>query len=322
MRQLLVGALLVSATAVAGPKDPKLAHQKLVAAEEAEHKGDADAARGHAADAKAQWTAAETAYRQALDASDDVTIDYSLAIVEDKLGHPADAYKHLQIVARADVKPDLMKKVQTKIDDVASRIGIVKLTVRPDGTQVSVGGNVVGTTPLADPLVLAPGTYTINLTAQGYQPKNVELKVLAGSEIERKDKLDAVPVAIATKIQEPPAAPPPAKRVSYVPLIVGGTVTFGLIVTATFTGIAAIHQHDIYVDPATDETDRKQAQSTGRLEAHLTDGFIVGAVAAAAATASWYYYQKVTSATESPSKVAVAPWVQPDASGLVVAGSF
>jgi hypothetical protein len=323
--RLFVGALATLAVATlagaAPAKDPKLAHQKLAAAQDAERRGDTDAAHGHAGDAKTQWTNAVADYQQAIAAGDDVTVNYALAVVEDKLGHHADAYKHLQIVAKADgVKPDLMKKVQAKLDDITAKVGTVKLTVSPDGAQVSVAGTVVGTSPLADPLVLAPGNYTVTLSAPGYQPKDAELKVQAGSESEHKIVLDAIPIATTTRIQEPPPTPRPHET-SYVPLFIGGGVTLGFAVAATLTGLAAIHQHDVYVDPTTGATDRTNAQSTGRLEAHVTDACIVGAIAAAAVTAGWYYFT-AANAPESPSKVGVAPWVQPDASGLVVAGSF
>jgi hypothetical protein len=130
--------------------------------------------------------------------------------------------------------------------------------------------------------------------------------------------LEAVPITVAAGVHEaPPPAPPPATR-SYVPLIIGGGVTLGFAVAATLTGIAAIHQHDTFVDPST--VDRGPAQSTGRLEAHLTDGFIVGAVVAAAVTAGWYYFKWPGS--ETSAKVGVVPWVQSDAGGMVAAGSF
>jgi hypothetical protein len=320
-------ASLVGVAAAAPAKDPKLARQRLSAAHEAERRGDADAARGKASEANAQWANAAAAYQDALDASDDVAVSYELAVVEDKLGRDADAYKHLQLVAKADgVKPDLMKKVQAKLDDVSAKIGTVKLAVTPDGAQVSVGGNAVGTTPLPEPLVLAPGTYTISFAAPGYQPKDIELKVLGGSEIERKVPLEPVPVATTTHVIERPEREPEQRPMettrSYVPLAIGGAATVGFIVTASITGVAAIHHHDAFVDPSTSASERSYAQSRGRLDAHLTDGFLVGAVLAAAVTVGWYYFSWPGATKETPSKVSLAPWVQPDAGGLVAAGSF
>ena len=70
--------------------------------------------------------------------------------------------------------------------------------------------------------------------------------MIAGSEIERKVTLDAGSRRRSrpheSRSRRPHRRQP--KR-SYVPLIVGGSVTFAFVVTATFTGIAAIHQHDM-----------------------------------------------------------------------------
>ncbi|HEX4455728.1 MAG TPA: PEGA domain-containing protein [Kofleriaceae bacterium] len=318
MRSLGLALVLVLAGSAVGAPGP--GHQKLVAAQEADKKGDVDAARGRTADARAQWTTAAAAYQAAIDAGDDIAINVALAGVEDKLGRFGDAYKHLQLVAHANMKPDVMKTVQNKLDDLSSRVGTVKLTIVPDGAQVAIAGNSVGTSPLVDPLLLAPGNYTATVTAQGYQPRDVELKLQAGSEIDKKVTLEAVPIAVATAVHEAPPPPAPRPRPSYVPLYIGGGVTLGFAVAATLTGIAAIHQHDTFVGSATDATDRKDAQSTGRLEAHLTDGFIVGAVAAAAVTAGWYYFKG--GGSHETAKVGVAPWVQSEVGGMVAAGSF
>jgi PEGA domain len=314
-------ALVIALAALAGSAAaaPSPGHQKLVAAQDAEKKGDADAAHGRATDARVQWTAAATAYQAAIDAGEDIAVNVALAVVEDKLGRYTDAYKHLQLVASANIKPDVTKKAQIKLDDLSARVGTVKLTIVPDGAQIAIAGTTVGTSPLAEPLLLAPGNYTATVTAQGYQPKDVELKLQAGSEIDKKVTLEAVPIAVAGVHEAPPPAPPSPKP-SYVPLMIGGGVTLGFAVAATLTGIAAIHQHDTFVDPGTDAADRDHAQSTGRLEAHLTDAFIVGAIATAAVTAGWYYFKG--SSDHETAKVGVAPWVQSDVGGMIAAGSF
>ncbi len=108
----------------------------------------------------------------------------------------------------------------------------------------------------------------------------------------------------------------------------GATGVFAL--TATITGIAAISQHHAYTDPTFTASERSDAQSTGRRLAHITDLCWIGAIASAAFTAYWYMYKYkpaldaapgATPAREVP-KVDVIPWVQPDGSGLTVAGSF
>ena len=338
----LAGGAIAQPAAPAEPspaapaKDPQLARRWLAAAQQLVQKGDYDAAHGKAADAKTQYTNAVAAYGKAIAAGDDVTATYALALVEDKLGLAADAYKHLEVVAHAaGVKPDVLKKVQAKLDDVSSKVGTIALTVTPDGAQVTLAGAPVGDAPLHEPLVLVPGTYAISFSAPGYQPKDVELKVEAGSEAERKIALEPIVVAEGHIEESPPTAP--AARASpsasawalpRLPLIVGGSVTLAFAVAMTLTGVAAISQHDAFTDPTYSPAARASAQSTGRLEAHVSDACLVGVVAGAAFTGWWYVYRyrKASGARSETAhampKVDVTPWVQPDAGGLVAAGSF
>ena len=79
---------------------------------------------------------------------------------------------------------------------------------------------------MKEPLVLMPGTVTVSLTAVGYQPKDVEIKIEAGSESERKITLDPVPVVIKQVVKdEPEPEPVKPKPPSKLPLYIGAGVT-------------------------------------------------------------------------------------------------
>jgi hypothetical protein len=200
--------------------------------------------------------------------------------------------------------------------------------IAPAGATISRDGVVIGTAPLAAPLVFAPGKYTLTFAADGFQPKDLEVKIDAGSETERKVELEPVPVAFT-----PP--PPPSSREGHVapvprtaperwPLLVGAGATGGLAVTATITGILAVRRHSTYVAAASTSDQRASAKSSGQTLARVTDACLIGTVVGAAVTA--YYYLQVyrghASAHEEVTKVEVAPWVQPDTGGLVIAGKF
>src|SRR5262249_54365227 len=141
---------------------------------------------------------AVTAFQKAIESGDDVGVNYQLAIVEDKLGIDAAAYKHLKLVVdpNANAKPDIAKKAQAKLDEISAKIGVVTLTITPPGTQVRLTGEQFGERPRTEPLVFDPGTYTLSFSAVGFQPKDAEIKVEAGSESERKIELEAVPVVV------------------------------------------------------------------------------------------------------------------------------
>lgn len=311
-------------------KDPKVAKKWLQAGDQLIKKGDQLTKQNKLPEAQQQYENAVTAYQKAVEASDDVGLNYQLAIAEDKAGMTPDALVHLKLVLAAQgLKAALMKNAQKKLDELSMKVGIVALAITPDGTQVAIGDKQIGETPLAEPLVLMPGTHTVTLTAVGYQPRDVELKVEAGSESERTIALDPVPI-IVNKPQvedvEPIKVEPP-KGPSMVPLYVGAGATLGLAITATITGITAVRKHSWIVDPEVPPADREAAASSGKTLALVTDLCLVGAVGAAAFTAYWYQYRYRPARTaveqqQKQAKVDVVPWVQPQAGGLSVAGSF
>jgi hypothetical protein len=310
-------------------KDPKVAKKWQRAGDLLIRKGDQLMRQGKEPEAKQQYENAVTAYRKAIEASDDVTLNYQLALAEDKAGLSPDAMKHIKLVLAAQgVKADVMKKAQAKLDELSMKVGLVTLTVVPDGTQVSVEGQPIGEAPLSEPLVLMPGTHKVSLTAVGFQPKDVEIKVEAGSESERSIALEPVPVVTKPEPEEPmpePSVTP--KHPNMLPLYIGGGAAVGLTLVATVTGIIAIGKHSTYTDPDVSASERADAQSSGKTFAHITDICIVGAVGAAAFTAYWYqfkYRPQARALAERPAqaKVEVVPWVQPQAGGLTVAGSF
>jgi hypothetical protein len=311
-------------------KDPKLAKKWQRAGDQLMRKGDQLTKRGKDADAKQSYENAVTAYQKAIEAGDDVTLSYHLALAQDKAGMTAEAMKHLQIVVAAQgLRPAMMKNAQAKLDELSMKVGVVVLTIEPPGTQVSIEGNPIGEAPLAEPLVLMPGTHKVTFTAVGFQPKDLDLKVEAGSESERKIELEPVPVVSRPQIDEPEPAPiePTPPGPNKLPLYAGVGATGGLVLVATITGIIAIGKHGTATDGDAVPAVREDAKSSGKTLALVTDLCLVGAVGAAAFTAYWYRYKyrpkaRALAERQEQAKVDVVPWVQPQAGGLSVAGSF
>src|SRR5574338_1120246 len=114
-------------------KDPKVAKKWQRAGDILIRKGDYLTRKGKADDAKQQYSLAVTAYQHAVEASDDVTLNYYLAVAEDKAGLSTDAMKHVKLALAAEgIKPYLQKKAQTLLDELSMKIGIVKLNIKPD----------------------------------------------------------------------------------------------------------------------------------------------------------------------------------------------
>jgi hypothetical protein len=317
-------------------KDPVVAKKWITAGQMLMQMGDQAARQGNAAEAKTNYENAVTAYRNAMRASDDRALVLPLALAYEKAGDLPRALLTARtlVVAGlepgAGLKPEVVKKAQAKIDELSTKVGIVKLTIVPERTQVSIGDNRYGSSPLSEPLVLMPGTHVVTLAAVGYHPRNIELKIEAGLESERKIQLERVPTdtkqPVVPLAPERPGTPDPGP--SKVPLYLGGGAAIGLVMVAAVTGIAAVSVHGRY-EVSIDPGERLDLSSRGKTFAFVADLSLVGAVGAAAFTTYWYV-KKYKPAKDVPPersagvvpKVDVVPWVQSDAGGLTAVGMF
>jgi hypothetical protein len=313
-------------------KDPKEAKKWLAAAQTLVQKGLYYQSHNKPDDAKQQFTNAVTAYQKAIEAGDDVNVYFELAAVDEKLEKVDEAVKHLRVVTQAQtgVRPDVAKKAAAKLDELSAKVGVVTLVVTPDNTSITLGGAELGKSPLTAPLVLMPGTYTLAFAADGFQPKEAEIVVEAGSESERKIDLEPVKVIVEpARPVGPDEAPPPTTGPDKLPLYIGVGAAGAGVLGVTIFGIAAVVEHGTFVGKSTNKADRSDAQSNGKTFAVLADVSLGITVAAAGFTAYWYYkYKKAADKTEDHpatvgrAKIDVIPWVQSQGGGLGLAGSF
>ncbi len=324
-------------------KDPKLAKKWLLVGQQLMQKGSVFAANNRPDEAKASFENAVAAFQKARSAGDDVNVYVDIANAEERLGKLDLAVKHLRLVsgAKTGVRPDVAKKIAARLDDLSTKVGLVTLTVTPAGSSITLGGVELGMSPLPDPLVLMPGTYTLWFQADGYQPKEAEIKIEPGSEIERAIALDPVKVIVEPVKPAGSDADEGAeegsddrrKRAMVMPLYVGAGVTgAGVLGTGVF-GILAINRHAKFTAASTSPTDRAHARTSGQRFALLADVSLGTAAVAAGFTAYWYVYKykrflqkseerHVASLTNSETKIDVVPWVQPQSSGVMIAGWF
>lgn len=315
-------------------KDPRAAKTWIAAGKELTAKGDQLARRNKLDEAKTQWTNAATAYEKALAWGDDPNVYADLASVEEKLGKLDLAATHYQVLigTKAGVRPDVLKRATTRFDDLSTKVGLVTLVVKPEGTTISIAGVEVGKAPMATPLILMPGSYTVSFAADGFQPKDVEVKVDAGSESERTLELEAIKIMVeAPKPEDSPPAEPEVMLTapSKLPLYVGAGATVGFAAIGLVTGVLAVGKHGTFTDPASTTPERADAKSSGETLSVVTDVMLVGAVLSAGFTAYWYLArykpgrEKVDQrASRTRPKLEMAPWVQTDGGGFAVVGSF
>jgi hypothetical protein len=331
--------------AAAPVKDPKLAKKWLLAGQQLLQKGDGAARAKRTDDAKASYQNAVTAFEKSIEAGDDLNTYALLAEAEEKLGRFDLAAKHYRAVvkAQAGIRPDVLKKATAKLDDLTMQIGIVTLNVKPEGATITLSGTELGKAPLAEPLILMPGTYTVGFQAEGFEPREAELNIEAGSESERTIELEPVKIVVVApaKDDEQVERPKPPPEPSRLPLYAAGGAAVTLLGVATVTGILAVGRHGTFTSSDATPAEREDARSSGKTLALVTDLSLVGGLAAGGFAAYWYFV-KYRPAQQKPAeqrpaatsgvrgrrdgaqstKVDLLPWVQSGASGLTLVGEF
>jgi hypothetical protein len=134
-----------------------------------------------------------------------------MALAEQALGRWVDAERHLlEALAVAD-DPWIGKQratLEESLSEIRKHLGKIEVVGAPDGAEIVVSGNVAGVAPLASPLRVEVGSYTIEAKKPGYYP-GVRVITVESDGTSRCD-LAMKPI----EAPKPPAvtiAPPPPK---------------------------------------------------------------------------------------------------------------
>ncbi len=94
--------------------------------------------------------------------------------------------------------------------ELRARMGSLLVRGQPAGAEVFLDGRRVGTLPLGEASVLAPGTYRVEVRAPGHAPSSQSVTLRAGQDLELP--LSPAPVVVQTAAPAPtlPAPLPPA----------------------------------------------------------------------------------------------------------------
>ncbi|MBP8811192.1 MAG: PEGA domain-containing protein [Kofleriaceae bacterium] len=302
-------------------------------------KGDQLTRRKKIDDAAAQYERALAAYQKAYELVPNPQILFPIAVAEEKLGRWADAARDFRrfLVQVAEPDPALKADAERRLEAAKIHVGVLTLVVEPEGTAVTLDGAPLGVTPLADPLFLPAGEYTLGFTSDGYEPMEHKIAIEAGSESERSFELKSIRIIVDIPTPPPPKPVeplPPAP--SKLPLYIGGALAVGFLGGATAAGILAIGRHGDFESTSGTAQEREDARVSGKRLALITDGLLAGGIVATGVVTFYYlkvYRPKARARSErqrqqadavdefaARPKVMIAPWVQGSGAGLVVAG--
>jgi tetratricopeptide (TPR) repeat protein len=264
----------------------------------------------------------EEALRAAPDAQKGLMV-FNVAQVQERLGRIEEAVasfqRYLALVPDAEDRASVEARVQT-LQARLTETGIL-LTASEEGARVFVDGQESGTTPLAGPIRVAPGSHELRVEKEGFRPFRLRVSVEAGRSVETEVTL------VAVERREAPPPPPPAPTRSgwrLLPWVVAGVAGVAII-GGTIFGVLALGESDAANDEKEGDLDLyDEASSSAETWALLADvSFGVGAAAAVGAVVLFL----VTGGEESsvpPSGAAlrVTPLATGRAVGLVFTGDL
>jgi hypothetical protein len=112
------------------------------------------------------------------------------------------------------VKPKQRELVQSELASLADRIGRVTIRCNVAGATISVDDQVIGTTPLSNPVPMSAGIRRVSATHEGQAPVEERLSVAGGDtlEVHLDFAFAAAPPAEPAPVKA--TAPPPPASVS------------------------------------------------------------------------------------------------------------
>jgi PEGA domain len=137
--------------------------------------------------AKERWAEARAAFLGALALHYHYTTVGNLGSAELRLGQHRSAAQHLaEYVRQLDQDPAATPKERfegrAELDKARARVGSVVVHVDVDGATITRDGDVLGVTPLADPLFIEPGAHLFLVKRDGYDPQHFNVRVAPGEE--------------------------------------------------------------------------------------------------------------------------------------------
>lgn len=99
------------------------------------------------------------------------------------------AYAELQQTYGASMDKALSAKVSRALDDLKMLTGTVAVQIQVPGASVEIDGNVVGTTPVADPIRLNLGQHDIRVTHPGFEVLERRFELNGGDQVVIKGPL-------------------------------------------------------------------------------------------------------------------------------------
>ncbi|MRG96388.1 PEGA domain-containing protein [Polyangium spumosum] len=163
---------------------------------------------------KGQYEKARALFEEAFKLDARPQIAANLGNAELEVGKPREAAEHFDYFFREDktATPAERAAIEDLQKKALAKIGTLRVTVDVPGAEVFVDGRSVGKAPLASPIYVDPGNYTIEAKAPGHVPASRLTAVAAGAQLPIDFKLAAAGETGGPGPIGPPIVPPPTEQ--------------------------------------------------------------------------------------------------------------
>ncbi len=184
-----------------------------------------------------------------------------------------------------EIASDRRTEVRTQLQTLAARVGTLTIRCDHEGAAVSVDGEPIGVTPLAEPLMVNLGRRSVSVALAGFENHQETVEVGGGAMLAVDVTL--TPLAQAAPVDATPAPASNGRR----PLVIGAIVSSSVAVAvggaAAATGVLALGQDDrvdreLGMFPA--DAGAVDQAAERRQQLALTTDVLIGVAAALAVT--------------------------------------
>ncbi|WP_437924569.1 PEGA domain-containing protein [Sorangium sp. So ce291] len=95
------------------------------------------------------------------------------------------------------------EQAEAALKEALTKVMTLKVTTVPEGAQVTVDGRVVGRTPFAYPVFLAPGVHWIDTELEGHIPSRDAIEATAGKTVNLTVNLSPSKAEVAATTDAP-----------------------------------------------------------------------------------------------------------------------
>lgn len=278
--------------------------------------------RGLALYGDGEFLLALVEFERAYQLSNNYKVLYNIGQVRIQLGRYAKAKEALEEYLKAggsNLTAERTQAVNKDLATLAERTATLNIITAEAGTDISLDGKVIATSPLQEPLIVDAGEHNLVLHKAGFYDSAQSVTLAGHDQIELK--VDLKPIPLATMSKPVDTLPPPvANKPPRTAMWASWAATGVFAATAGVTGAFGISKaNDLEAMRTQYPASRAELDKTEKqARTLLTISTITTGLAVAAGGAALYFTLKRPS--EKPASGNVALGIAPD--GVRLRGSF